>query len=96
MEFFTNDFISGLLEKSLETAALTPDGFKDVGTGSGSKEGRFIKFLTIKNNEESVIEDVNRIADHPVIPASIPVRGSIYDVRSGTLNPIVGAVRNEG
>jgi carbonic anhydrase len=33
MQFFTNDVIRGLLESSLETAELTPQGFRDVGAG---------------------------------------------------------------
>ena len=33
MEFFTNDVIRGLLDNSLETADLTPSGFRDVGKG---------------------------------------------------------------
>jgi carbonic anhydrase len=37
MEFFTNDVIRGLLANSLETAALTAEGFKDVGNGPGSR-----------------------------------------------------------
>src|SRR3979411_1054890 len=36
MLFFTNDIMRGLLAASLETAALTPEGFKDVGKGPGS------------------------------------------------------------
>src|SRR5947199_7008968 len=39
MEFFTDEVIRGLLANSLETAALGPDGFHDVGTGAGSTEG---------------------------------------------------------
>jgi carbonic anhydrase len=94
MEFFTNDVMSGLLENSLETAALTEEGFKDVGTGPGSTEGRYINFLTISDQEESVIEDVNRIADHPLVPKTIPIRGFIYDVHTGLLNSVSGAERN--
>jgi carbonic anhydrase len=33
MEFFTNEVIRGLLDSSLETADLTPSGFRDVGGG---------------------------------------------------------------
>jgi carbonic anhydrase len=33
MQFFTNEVIRGLLANSLETATLTPEGFKDVGKG---------------------------------------------------------------
>ena len=40
MEFFTNEVISDLLASSLETAALGPEGFYDVGNGPGSPEAR--------------------------------------------------------
>src|SRR6476620_6204744 len=33
MEYFTNDVMGDLLERSLETAELVPDGFRDIGTG---------------------------------------------------------------
>src|SRR6188508_185025 len=39
MEFFTDDVMRGLLANSLETAALGPEGFHDVGTGPGSTAG---------------------------------------------------------
>ena len=93
MLYFTNDVISELLENSLETAALTEEGFKDVGAGPGSGEGRFINFLTIRNQEDSVREDVARIANHPLVPKTIPIRGFIYDVKSGKLIPVLGAER---
>ena len=37
MEYFTNEVIRGLLEKSLDTAELSSNGWKDVGAGPGSK-----------------------------------------------------------
>ena len=47
MEFFTNEIISDLLASSLETAALGPDGFYDVGSGPGHTAGSDIDWLTI-------------------------------------------------
>ena len=91
MEFFTDDVMRGLLHSSLETAALTADGFRDVGQGPGSSEGQYIDWLTIKNAAQSVIDDVERIRNHPLVPKSIPVYGFIYDVRSGKLNAVDGA-----
>jgi carbonic anhydrase len=85
MEFFTNDVIRGLLESSLETAALGPDGFTDVGTGPGSDAGNDIDFLTISDREAAVTEDVERIRQHPLVPARIPIHGYLYDVRTGRL-----------
>jgi carbonic anhydrase len=85
MEFFTDEVIRGLLANSLETAALGPDGFYDVGTGPGASEGDFIDWLTIADQAQSVTADVRRIKEHPLVPAGIPVYGYIYDVKSGRL-----------
>jgi len=85
MEFFTNEVIRGLLANSLETAALGADGFYDVGTGPGSAEAKYVDWLTISDNAQSVTEDVSRIRSHPLVPASIPIYGYIYDVSNGRL-----------
>jgi len=70
MEFFTDDVIRGLLANSLETAALGPDGFYDVGSGPGSAEANYIDWLTISDNAQSVVEDVARIRAHPLVPVA--------------------------
>jgi carbonic anhydrase len=85
MEFFTNDLMRGLLANSLETASLTDKGFQDVGKGPGSRAGEFIEWLTIRDQEQSVRDDVQRIREHPLVPKSIPIYGYIYDVKSGRL-----------
>jgi len=91
MEFFTNDVMRNLLASSLETAALTPQGFKDVGKGPGSRAGEYIEWLTIGNQIQAVLDDVARIRNHPLVPKSIPVHGFLYDVRSGKLLEVEGA-----
>ncbi|MCR6479206.1 carbonic anhydrase [Variovorax sp. ZS18.2.2] len=85
MELFTDDIISGLLEKSLETATVDASGWHDVGQGPGSSAGRYLKWHTFTNNARSVLEDVERIRNHPLVPKTIPIYGYIYDVRSGRL-----------
>lgn len=85
MEFFTDEVIRGLFANSLETAALGADGFYDVGKGPGSAEANYIDWLTIKEQAQSVTEDVIRIKSHPLVPANIPVYGYIYDVKTGSL-----------
>src|SRR5215213_11413642 len=85
MEFFTNEKISELLESSLETARLGPDGFTDVGEGPGSVLGQYINWLCIDDQQGAVVDDVRRVRNHPLVPASIPVYGFLYDVRSGRL-----------
>jgi carbonic anhydrase len=85
MEFFTDEVIRGLLAKSLETAALGPDGFYDVGRGPGSPEGAYIDWLTIADQTGSVTDDVRRIRSHPLVPSGIAIYGYVYDVRTGRL-----------
>jgi carbonic anhydrase len=84
MQFFSNEGMRGLLASSLETAELTPQGFRDVGKGSGSRAGEYIEWLTIKDPKQAVLDDMARIRSHPLIPRSIPVYGYIYDVKSGS------------
>jgi carbonic anhydrase len=85
MELFTDDIMAGLLDKSLETAKIDAKGWHDVGEGPGSVHGHFIKWHTISNLEQSVVEDVKRIRSHPLVPRRIPLYGYVYDVRSGRL-----------
>ena len=91
MEFFTNEVMSDLLSKSLETAALDENGFHDVGAGNGSNEGKYINFLTIADQKGSVVEDVQRVRNHPLVPKTIPIYGYLYDVKSGKLIEIAAA-----
>jgi carbonic anhydrase len=93
MEFFTDEVIRRLLASSLETAQLGADGFTDVGTGPGSAEANYIDWLTITDNEQSVVEDVSRIRAHPLVPATIPVYGYIYDVATGLLIEVPDATK---
>ncbi len=92
MEFFTDEVMRGLLKSSLKTAALDAGGFRDVGPGPGASEGDYIDWLTIKNQEQSVAEDVRRIRNHPLVPRDIPIYGFIYDVKTGGLNEVKEAM----
>lgn len=98
MEYFTDDVIRNLLSKSLSTATVDADGWKNVTEDGGSEEARHISFLTISNQAQSIVEDVKRIKNHPLVPSYIPVYGYIYDVKTGKLVEIpeataVGAVK---
>jgi len=91
MEFFSNEVMRGLLASSLETAELTPSGFRDVGRGPGSSAGEYIEWLTIRDQSQAVIDDIERIRTHPLVPKSIPIYGFVYDVQSGKLIEVEGA-----
>jgi len=73
--------------------SLTAEGFKDVGKGPGSRAGEFIEWLTIKDLAQSVVDDVERIRNHPLVPGNIPIYGYIYDVASGALNEVAEATK---
>ena len=85
MELFTNDDMRALLASSLKTAALDQNGWRDSSTGPGSTEGNYINWLTFSDNTKSVVEDVLRIRNHPLVPDDIPIYGYIYDVKTGNL-----------
>src|SRR5262245_62253673 len=100
MEFFTNDVIRGLLAHSLDTAELNDGRWVDVGAGPGSRAGEFIEWLTVSNQAQSVVDDVTRIRNHPLVPAGIAIYGYIYDVATGRLVEVpeattVGRVTNQ-
>jgi len=78
MEHFTSEIIADLLSKSLETVSIGSEGFYDTGKEPGSAEGHYIDWLTIKNQTQSVADDVQRIRNHPLVPKNIPIYGYIY------------------
>ena len=96
MEFFTDEVMRGLLASSLETAELGPDGFRDVGRGPGSAEAKYIDWLTIADNAQSVVDDVTRIRNHPLVPGGIVIYGFIYDVATGRLVEVPEATKAGG
>ncbi len=87
METFTDEIIRDLLASSLKIASVDveSESWHDSGESPGSTEGNYIDWLTISDNEKSVIEDVQRIRNHPLVPDEIPVYGYIYDVKTGKL-----------
>jgi carbonic anhydrase len=91
MEFFSDAVMRGLLGASLNTAKLGADGFSDDGTGSGTSEANYIDWLTISDSAGSVVDDVTRIRNHPLVSARIPIYGYIYDVTTGRLVEIPAA-----
>lgn len=91
MELFTDATIRSLLASSFETAVLGVNGFTDVGEGPGSGSAAFINWLTISDLRQSVIDDVRRIREHPLVPGRIPIHGFIYQVETGELIEVAEA-----
>ena len=51
-----------------------------------------VDFLTFRDQDQSVRDDVDRIRSLGPIPAGAMVSGHVYDVRTGTLREVVPAV----
>jgi carbonic anhydrase len=85
MEYFTDDIIRNLLSKSLATATVDENGWRNLTEEGGSVEAQHISFLTISNQAQSILEDIKRIKNHPLVPSYIPIYGYIYDVKTGEL-----------
>ena len=88
METFTDEVMRRLLASSLRTASIGDSGWQDSGQGPGSTEGSYIDWLTIADSTQSVVEDVTRIRNHPLVPGDIPIYGYIYDVKTGRLEEV--------
>lgn len=91
METFTDEIMRDLLASSLKTASIDASGWHDANEGPGSTEGHFIDWLTIKDQQASVLSDVQRIRNHPLVPKNIPIYGYVYDVKSGKLIEVPAA-----
>jgi len=91
MMLFTDEIMRGLLASSLKTASIDASGWHDSGDGPGSTEANYIDWLTFTDNAKSVVEDVQRIRNHPLVPADILIYGYIYDCKTGKLVEVPGA-----
>jgi carbonic anhydrase len=85
MELFTDEIIGDLLSDSLKTASYGEKGWSNTESDGGAPEGRYVRWLTIKDQAASVAEDVRRIRTHPRVSPEIPIYGYVYDVKTGRL-----------
>lgn len=92
METFTDEVMRRLLSSSLTTALHDEKGWHDSGTGPGSREAEYIDWLTFADLGQSVVDDVERIRRHPLVPSSIPIYGYIFDTGSGRLEEVPAAM----
>jgi carbonic anhydrase len=91
MELFSDDVMASLLEDNLTTASFDGKTWGNPQHGGGCVDGHFIKWQTIRTQDESVIQDVRRIREHPLVPRNIPIYGYVYDVKTGRLNEVTKA-----
>lgn len=85
METFNNEIMGNLLSGSLKTASVDETGWHDSNAGGGTTDGKFIEWLTISDQGQSVLADVQRIRNSSMVPGDIPIYGYIYDCKTGKL-----------
>ena len=88
MEHFDEPTIMGLLETSLATATNRGGRWQNTGEEGGSAEGRYVRWLPIADQESSVIEDVRRIREHPLVAPGVTIHGFLFETKTGTLREI--------
>ena len=52
-----------------------------------------IDWLTFNDNKKSVIDDVLKLKNHPLVPNSIQIYGYIYDCKTGNLKEVYEATK---
>lgn len=57
-------------------------------TQSRGVDTRSLQFHTVPDQDAALRHDLTRIKSSPFLPASMPVTGAIYDVRTGKLVPV--------
>ena len=80
-----------LFEECLDAATYDGTAWTNTGTTPGSTAAAAIDFLQIHNLEESVLEDVLKIRNHPLVLPQIPIYGLIFDVSTGELHEVEAA-----
>ena len=91
MELFSDEVMADLLDDDLATASFDGKSWSNPHHHGGHAAGHFIKWHTIKDQESSVVQDVRRIREHPLVPSNVPIYGYIYDVKTGRLNEVKAA-----
>ena len=86
METFTNEIMGNLLAESLAPATVGAGGWENTAKEPpGSNEGKKIDWLAFDDRVKAVVEDVQKIRNHPLVPPDISIYGYILDVKTGKL-----------
>jgi carbonic anhydrase len=99
MQAYTDDDIRHLLGLGDDDAQH--HGTKWWHVRKSARTPADIPWLTFKDLARSILEDVERIRNHPLVPPSVTIYGFIYHIHHGTLEPVpeanrIGAPKAEG
>jgi carbonic anhydrase len=73
-------------------AMFTDEAMEEIIAERSGEDVSEVDFLTFRDLDQSVRDDVDRIRSLGPIPADATVSGHVYDVRTGTLREVVPAV----
>lgn len=88
MQTFNNEIMGDLLSGSLNGATVDASGWHDSNAGGGTTDGKFVEWLTIKDQASSVLADVQRIRSNSMVPDDIPIYGYVYNTDTGALEEV--------
>lgn len=88
MTLFTDEIMRKLLAESLEPATFSAGVWKNTGKGPGSRAGAYINWFTIEDQNQAVLDDLEYLRAHPLVPRDIAIYGYIYDVATGKLHEV--------
>jgi len=91
MQSYTDDEIRHLL--GLDDDHAHSEGSKWFHIKKSANTPADIHWLTFRDLAQSIIEDVARIRQHPLVPASVTIYGYIFHIHHGTLEPVPEANR---
>jgi carbonic anhydrase len=91
MQSYSDDDIRHLL--GLDDDHAHHEGSKWHQVKKSSHTPADIEWLTFSDLAQSIIEDVERVRHHPLVPASVAIYGYIYHIHHGTLEPVPEANR---
>ncbi|MCE0496691.1 MAG: carbonic anhydrase [Methylacidiphilales bacterium] len=90
MQSYTDDEIRHLL--GLDTDEH-PEGSKWHDVKKSAQTPADIHWLTFSDLVQSIVDDVKRIRQHPLVPPSVAICGYIYHIHHGMLEPVPEANR---
>ena len=73
-------------------AMFTDEAMAEIIAERSGEDVSELDFLTFRDLDQSVRDDVDKIRSPGPIPADATVSGHVYDVRAGTLREVVPAV----
>ena len=90
MQSYTDDDIHHLLGLDDDAHA---EGSKWHHVQKSAQTPADIHWLTFSDLKQSIVDDVKRIREHPLVPDSVAIYGYIYHIHHGTLEPVEEANR---